>query len=288
MILALFGALAAAFCYGVGSVLQAIGARRTAGSAHLDPGLFVRLARSAPFIIGLGLDVVGAVLSILALRRLPLFVVQAAIASSLAVTAVVASRAFAVRLRRPEWLAIGAVAVGLVALAAAAGPEGPPHTSLAVRVGLLVGVLVVGGLAVVGGRLQGGAGAAALGGLAGVAYGLANTSARVIESLSLPQLLRNPATAATIAGAVLGVLLFATALQRGSVTGATGALTAAETILPAMFGVAVLGERPRSGWAALAILGFVLAVGGAGALSRFGELETPATPGTGSRPGRSR
>ena len=88
MLLGLLGAVGAALCYGVGSVLQALAARRTTSAEGLDPRLLLRLARSWQYVVGLALDGVAFLLSIVALRSLPLFTVQSIVASFLAVTAV--------------------------------------------------------------------------------------------------------------------------------------------------------------------------------------------------------
>ena len=88
MVAGLLGAFAAAFCYGVGSILQAVAARRTHSAEGLDPRLLIRLFGSWPYLLGLGLDGFAFLLSIAALRSLPLFVVQSIVASFLAVTAV--------------------------------------------------------------------------------------------------------------------------------------------------------------------------------------------------------
>jgi hypothetical protein len=66
-------------------------------------------------------------------------------------------------------------------------------------------------------------------------------------------------------------LLYATALEGGSVTTATAAVVLAETMPPALVGVIFLGDTTRHGLAAVGALGFVLAVVCAVALARFGE-----------------
>ena len=93
MRLSLVGAFGAAVVYGIGTVLQAVGARRAAGdgSTGIDTGFLVRLSRQWMYLVGLGCDALGFLLSFAALQDQPLFVVQAAVASSLAVTAVVAA-----------------------------------------------------------------------------------------------------------------------------------------------------------------------------------------------------
>ena len=277
MTLALLGALGAAACYGLATVFQAVGVRRAGASGATGSDLIGRLGRQGPFVLGTMLDVVGAALAFAALRELPLFVVQAAVASSLAVTAVVAARVFHTRLMGLEWAGVGAVAVGLTMLAVASGEQPVQPGSLTIRVALLVAVVAVAALALPASRLRGPSAALALGALAGAEYGLASTGVRVIDQLTFPAVLWNPAAIAAVVGAVVGVCLIATALHRGAVTTASGAMTVAETLLPAVLGLVLLGERPRPGWEAVAVVGFVVAVGGALALSRFGE--PPVTAG---------
>ena len=282
MTLSLLAALGSVAGYGVASVLQAHGARRTAASAGVDLRLLARLAVQRTYVAGFALDILAAGCTIVALRRLPLFIVQAAVASSVAVTAVLAARVFGNRLNRGEWRGIALVIVGLALLALCAGPEAPPSTSLGLRIGLLVAAGVVVALGVAAGRLRGPSTAALLGGLAGIGFGIGNTGIRVLVDLSPLALVRNPAAWGALVAGVTAMLLFATALQRGSVTAATGLMTATETLLPAAFGLVVLREAPRHGTAPIAIVGFALTIIGALSLSRFGEVAVEAEPA--SRP----
>lgn len=281
----LLGAFGAAIAYGVAAVLQAVGARRAdtdpSETSGPDRGLVVRLVREGPFVAGLACDGLGAALSFAALRSLPLFLVQACVASALAVTAVVASRVFRRRLVAVEWAGVAAVVVGLALLGAAStGREATPSTSPALRFGLLAGAVVLAILGWLGSaRLAGARGAAVLGLLSGLGFGTASMSVPVITSLAPSELVRNPATGAVIVAAAVGLLLFAVALQRGSVTNATAAMVVGETVLPSLFGLIVLHERPRTGWIPVAIIGFLAAVAGAVLLSRFGEIEpAPVSP----------
>ena len=60
----------------------------------------------------------------MALRRLPLFAVQAIIAANLAVTAVVAAWLIHLELSWREWLAVAGVVVGVGLLGSSAGAAG--------------------------------------------------------------------------------------------------------------------------------------------------------------------
>jgi len=63
------------------------------------------------------------------------------------------------------------------------------------------------------------------------------------------------------------MLLFTTALQRGSVTSATAVMFAVETIVPAGIGLAFLGDATRPGFAGVAAVGFALTIAGTLALA---------------------
>jgi len=88
MVVGMACALFAALGYGSASVLQSVAARKAESSSGLDPRLFVRLAGSVPYVSGLGLDLGAFLASLVALRTLPLFFVQSAVAASVGVTAV--------------------------------------------------------------------------------------------------------------------------------------------------------------------------------------------------------
>jgi drug/metabolite transporter (DMT)-like permease len=79
--LALLAAAVAAVGYGVSTVMQAVAARRAQGLSALRQ----------PLVVGaLTIDALAWLLSLLALDRLPLFVVQAVLASSVVVVVLLA------------------------------------------------------------------------------------------------------------------------------------------------------------------------------------------------------
>ena len=257
MVPSLAAALAAAVAFGVASVLQQAGARRPPLRRRISFGLVGDLARQPLFVLGVALDAAGFILTYLALRRLPLFAVESAVGSAVAVTAV-ASRWVGDRLTRPEWVAVGAVVVGLALVGVSALPEGPPSVGWLPRLLLLAGVPVLALLgAAMSARVTGRSAAAVLGALAGAGFAFFGVCCRVLPATGGPT---DPLAWAAVAYAALGLLLYGAALQRGPVTAVAAATAAVEVLVPALVGLA-LADGARSGLAPLAVLGFLLTAG---------------------------
>ena len=264
-------ALAAACAYGIASVMQAIAARSTADDSYgVNPRLLVRVLGQWRFLLGLGLDVLGFVAQLAALRVLPLFVVQSALAASLAVTAI-AALTLGVKLGRREWTAIVVVCAGLALLGASAESEGSHHVGTGFRLALIAVVLLLGTAGMLAGRASPRVRTPALGLVAGLSFGVVAVSGRVITDFAPLELFTDPAFYSVAAAGALAMLFYASALQRGSVTTATAMMIIGETVLPSLVGVIALGDRTKPGFASVAIAGFALAVAAALALARFGE-----------------
>jgi hypothetical protein len=270
--LALACSVVAALSYGIGSVLQAAAARKAGRRANLDPMLLVRLVGELPYVGGLALDLLGFFASVVALRTLPLFVVQPAVAASVGVTAIAASVAFGVRLLRYERVALVMLMVGFALLAVSARPERAASFSAAGKWILVCRVVVVAAAGAFSARLddrKAGIGLALCAGLAWAGTGIA---ARVLQIPSSPsRLLIDPVALCLAAYGTLGALLFATALQRGSVTAAAALVFTVETIVPSLLGIAYLDDHARAGFAPIAALGFVATLGASITLARRSE-----------------
>ena len=270
MLLGLLAAFAAALCYGVGSVLQAIAARGTDSVERLDPRLLVRLLHSWRYVLGVGLDGLGFVLSLVAVRALPLFVVQAVVASFLAVTAILGAIFLRMPLTRGDRVGLGVVVLGLALVASSAAEDRSVDVSGAEGWGVLVASVLLAVAAVPLARLPGRRGAAALGAVAGLAFGATAVASRMLPG-DLGTLLTSPTAYALVLAGGVAMLTYSIALQRGSVTQATAPLVVGETVAPALVGLLLLGDQARPGWGWVAAVGFVLSVAGAVSLARHGE-----------------
>ena len=276
-------ALVAALCYGVAAVMQAMAvraaSRRTADSANksrlgtVDPGLVVRMLHQWPFIASLGLDLIGFFAQLVALRQLPLFAAQAIIASNLAVTAVFAAWLMHLELAWREWLAVGGVILGVAMLGSSAGAHAVTGVSPQFKLALILAVAGIAAAGIAASRLPRSARTPVLGAIAGLGYGVLAVAARVLPGFSPHELIRDPAAYALAAAGIVSFMLYATALEGGSVTVATAAVVLAETTPPAVVGVMFLGDHTRPGLGGVAVLGFSLAIVCAVALARFGEAD---------------
>ena len=276
-------ALVAALCYGVAAVMQAMAvraaSRRTADSAHksrlgtVDPSLVLRMLHQWPFIASLGLDLIGFFAQLVALRQLPLFAAQAIIASNLAVTAVFAAWLLHLELAWREWLAVGGVILGVAMLGSSAGAHAVTGVSPQFKVALILAVAGIAAAGIAASRLPRPARTPVLGAIAGLGYGVLAVAARVLPGFSPHELIRDPAAYALAAAGIVSFMLYATALEGGSVTVATAAVVLAETTPPAVVGVMFLGDHTRPGLGGVAVLGFSLAIVCAVALARFGETD---------------
>jgi len=284
MILGVAAALVAATCYGFGSILQAMAAADSTVTARLDAVLLARLLAQWRYVSGLSLDLVGFLAAVVALRTLPLFVVQAAVASSIGVTAIAARQLLHARFDVREQRALVGLVVGLALLGIAGRPEHATRLAEPGPLLLLGSAAVLAALVVTFTRSTSERAGVLLAAGAGVAFGVVGIASR---ALSVPSpavhVLGDPLLWAILAHGGLATVLYAAALQRGRVTTVAAITFSVETVAPAAFGIAFLGDHARAGLAPVAVVGFALTVGASILLARFAEPVVPAELTAGDR-----
>jgi drug/metabolite transporter (DMT)-like permease len=293
VLVSLAAALMAALCYGLGSVLQATAVRASSRrpvlaasgtTGGVDPGLVLRMLRQWPFLVSIVIDGFGFVCQLVALRRLPLFEVQVITAANLAVTAVFASWLMHLVLSAREWVAVATVVVGVGLLGTSSGAQGAVTVGAGFHLGLMAAMAAIALAGIAAGRMPSAIRTPALGAIAGLGYGILAVSARILPGFSPHQLVRSPAAYTLAAAGIISFILYASALESGSVTVVTASVILMETVPPAIAGVLLLGDSTRPGLAGPAAVGFLLALGGAIALARFGEAGAPGSEPRGGTP----
>lgn len=262
--------VAAAVCclgYGIGSVLQSIGAKRAAVVTGVT-GIAAIVAQ-LPFLLGLAADAVAFVANVVAARELPLFLVQSVMAASVGVTALGAALRGA-SLGGRDWAALGTLGAGLVLLALSASADSPVAVGPGVEWAILISCalpLVVG---LIGLRLTGPVSWVVLAAASGLGFSVVGVAARGLGALTVSlALLIHPMTWSLLIGGVLAISFFAVALQRGPVTAVTGISFTIEVVVPSAVGLLLFGDRVGAGLGPMAGVGFVLSIAGTTALARF-------------------
>lgn len=237
--------------YAVASLAQGYAARRASGPAVL---------RHPAYLAGLCCDVLAWLASLVAFEHLPLFVVQALLAGSLALTVLGAIPLLHIRPSRRDLAAVGMTTLGLIIVSASAGGEASVRAPGWFQAALWV---LAGATAIAGALLYRRGGAIALGTVAGLGYSVTALAARAgqVGEHGWLETVRSPYSWALVIGGALGVVLYARALER-AVGAATAGLWVVEVLVPGALGVAVLGDPIRAGWWLPAIVGIALAVAG--------------------------
>ena len=270
MALALLCVAAAAICSGTATVLQAVAARRMPLHPRLDHVLVWRLLRSRTYVVALVLIAAGSAFSLVALRSLPLFVVQSGRASSLAVAAVLATVILGARFRWLDIAALVAIGTGLVLLARSVAPS-PAIAAGGLTHAVLAGVVVlVAGAAALALRVQPASRAGLLMAvIAGVSFAVVAVGARTLRTLAPMALVADPGAWTIIVAGALGLALGALALQRAAAVATTALMVGVETTLGAGLGMLFAGDRPVPSSEVRTAIAFALVLIGTLAIARF-------------------
>jgi drug/metabolite transporter (DMT)-like permease len=272
-------AVLAALASGSGSILESIGVRRARayGGTSMD---LVNLRRQPIYFLGIAVDLLGFFFAAVALRQLPLFLVQSLLAFSVGVTATI-SAFLGTRLAASGWGALGIGAVGLVLLGVSADPGParplPPHW----RWLLLALAVPIAAIALYAQRRSGRRAAGLLAFGAGLGFCLVGVSARTLEPPdSAWQLVLEPSVWAILANGLVAAALFAMALQKTGATANTAILFTTNTVLSSLIGVLYLDDRVREGFLVAAVAGFVCAIAGAVGTAHYASIATRKSDAT--------
>src|SRR6202051_4276191 len=129
LVLGIAAAIGASTLYSLGIAFQAMDAKEAPHEEHLRLALAWGLLRRARWLLGTGLSLLGFPLQVLALLLAPLVVVQPALAVGLLVLMFLAQRLLGEHAGRYEYLAMGAIVIGVAGAALSAPPRSASHTS---------------------------------------------------------------------------------------------------------------------------------------------------------------
>jgi drug/metabolite transporter (DMT)-like permease len=240
----------------------------------------VNLRRQPIYFLGVAVDMLGFFLAALALRQLPLFLVQSLLAFSVGVTATI-SAFLGTRLAAAGWVALGLGAAGLVLLGVSADPGPAQPLPPQWRWLLLALAVPIAAIAFYAQRRGGRPAAALLAFGAGLGFCLVGVSARTLEPPdSTWQLILEPSVWAILANGLVAAVLFAMALQKTGATANTAILFTTNTVLSSLIGVLYLDDRVRPGFTVAAFVGFICAIAGAVGTAHYASIATRKSDAT--------
>jgi len=251
---------------GLAFALAAMVLNSVAGLLESDATRYVTrgraLAMQPRYLGGLLVDGLGWASTVVALRYSPVFVVQAVLGGAIALTAVGARIVYGSALRRVDRLACAVCVVGLVLVAASAGPERPadPSSSAVLALAVVAVVLVA---ALVAAWRAGSAWSLAL--VAGLGFGGSSVAVRAVHLTTGENpatLLAGPSLYLVVVFGAVGLIAYSRSLERGSLARVTAILLVTEVTVPGLAGIILLGDSVRPGWWVVMAAGLVLAVAG--------------------------
>jgi drug/metabolite transporter (DMT)-like permease len=269
LLLSWLGAIVACLGYGAASVLESVAAKRAAEVVGLT-GLAL-IIKQVLYLLGLAADGLGFLGNVVALQRLPLFLVQSIVAGSIGVTAVIASLRGA-HLSWKDWTSLAVLGFGLIFLSLTAVPTAAARLPLIEDWITLLSAMVPAVVGLIGFRMKGRVSAIVMSCAAGLGFTGVALASRGIGADDISwSLLLNPLLWAIVVHGAVGMAFFTVALQRDAVTLITAITFVFEVVVPSLIGIVLFGDAIEPGRMPLAVVGFILAIGGAVSLSRFAE-----------------
>ena len=245
LVLGIGAAVGASTFYSLGIALQAIDAKQAPHEEHLRLALARGLLTRARWLLGTGLSILGFPLQVLALLLAPLVVVQPALAVGLLVLMFLAQRMLNEHAGRYEYLAMGAIVIGVAGAGLTAPPRSATHTSQQLTITLVLIGLGVASLLPYLLRVVSRSPAAVTMIGAGLAFAWSGVATKLAsDDLSQGHLVAAAAWAlSTAAASGVGVLSEMSALQSRPAIQVAPVVFVTQTVVPVVLAPLLLGER---------------------------------------------
>ena len=291
LVLGIGAAVGASTLYSLGIALQAMDAKEAPHEEHLRLALVLNLLRRARWLAGTGLSILGWPLQVVALLLAPLVVVQPALAAGLLVLMFLAQRMLGEHAGRYEYIAMGAIVIGVIGAGLTAPPRSITHTSEELTITLVLAGLGLASLVPYLLRVLRRSPAAVTMIGAGLAFAWSGVATK-LASDDLAQGHLGTAIAwglATAAASAVGVLSEMSALQSRPAIQVAPVVFVTQTVIPVVLAPLLLGESFSAtplGGVPLA-LSLALLVSGAALLARSPLLLALMAPQRVSQPSGS-
>jgi drug/metabolite transporter (DMT)-like permease len=245
--------LLAAVVNACSTVLQRRAARDEPDEAAFSIGMLFDLIRRPSWIGGILCMILGFLLQAAALTVGRIAVVQPLLTAELPLTLLLAAWVFHHGLPAREWVAIGAMAVGLAGFVYCLSPSGGDvlgASTLRWVIALVIGLAAVAVLTALGAARHGQPRAAALGLATGTLFGIVAALVAGVGAAyagGFAQLFTSWQTYAVIVLGPTSFFLLQSALQAGDLDASQPGFTLMNPLVGVLWGLFVFGEQPRGG-----------------------------------------
>jgi len=246
LVLGIGAAVGASTLYSLGIALQAMDAKEAPRDEHLRLALAFSLIKRTRWLLGTGLSILGWPLQLVALLLAPLVLVQPALAAGLVVLLFLAQRMLGEHAGRYEYLAIGAIVIGVLGAGLTAPPRSTTHTSEELLIAVVLTGLAAVSLLPYLLRALGRRSPAAITMIgAGFAFGWGGVATKLAaDDLAQGHLVSSAAWAlATAAASAVGLLSEASALQSRPAIQVAPVVFVTQTVVPVAVAPLLFGER---------------------------------------------
>ncbi|MEU6659225.1 DMT family transporter [Streptomyces sp. NPDC046821] len=285
-VLVLVLAVSAAFCLGIGFVLQQNAAQHAPLGDFLSPRLLLDLMKVPRWLFGIGFMVAGMVLGAIALGNGEISLVEPLLATNLLFALALSRHQTRQPLGRQGWSGLLLLAGGVTAFIVAGQPQSGVAVSDPLRRWLIIGVMVGFALLLTAYAKKSRLGSApvllavAAGLLYGVQDSLTRMSGQLFSAGGWSELLTGWQPYGVVALGVTGLILVQSAFEMAPLRMSLPALTAAQPLAGIACGVGFMGDQLRTDAGALTLQAMGLAAIVAGIV--FLGMH-PAMPTTGPR-----
>ena len=262
--IAVLAAFGCAVCNGAAAILQKVGADKETTATSLRVGFLWKLLHGWPFLAGTALDGLAWILTLVAVHSLPLFVVQPIIAFSVGMTVVLERFVFGKKIDPKVVFAILFMIYGLTLLTTTASAETAVKISRNVQIIVVFSPLLLAAIGSFFARRKDRFATVALAATSGIAFGgTAIVGRALVFSSPYWRVFVSPLFVALLAYGVVGILLFAIALQRQYASVVNAAMITFETLVPICFGLLFFGDSPRHNLWPVMLIGACSSLAGA-------------------------
>ena len=259
LIIAISSAFLSAMSNGSAVVLEKIAVDRISNKQTSGINLFLNLRSSLNYIIGVVLDIIAWLLSLVAVHRLPLFVVQPIIACSVIVTILIEMIILKSKPTLKLILSLGLMFVGLGLLTAIASPERPTKISTLTEFWLVITPLILTLLGIIFTKYLAKYSTFVLASITGLSFGAIAVVGRALHfGKNYLSVFGSPLIWSIFIYSVVGMIFFTIALKKARASYVNTIVIAFETIFPILFGIIFFHDHPKNNLWLIAVIGFVL------------------------------